>query len=318
MNILVTGGAGFIGSHLCEKLLALGHKVVCLDNFYPFYDPEIKKNNLINIFYKPSFTLIEGDIRSISDLKSCFAGNGIEVVIHLAAMAGVRPSLENPELYADVNILGLLNLLQVCQVHPIKKFIFASSSSVYGERASGAFKEEDIDSEPVSPYAATKKEGEAICYLWQRVLGIPFIILRFFTCYGPRQRPDLAIHKFTQLMYSGKPLPVFGDGNTSRDYTYIDDTIDGIIQALDYQDVENGLEIFNLGESKTIKLMDMISELEKASGRTANIDWQPLQPGDVTYTCADISKSREKLGYNPKVSFTEGIRRFIDWYNKNN
>jgi len=318
MNILVTGGAGFIGSHLCERLISIGHKVVCLDNFYPFYDPEIKRNNLLKVLPNPAFTLIEGDIRNVSDLVNCFSGNDIEVVIHLAAMAGVRPSLENPELYADVNILGLLNLLQVCQEYPVCKFIFASSSSVYGDKKAGIFKESDDLDEPISPYAATKTEGEAICFLWQRILSIPFVILRFFTCYGPRQRPDLAIHKFTHLMYENKPIPVYGDGTTSRDYTYIDDTIDGIICALDYKDKPLGFEIFNLGESQTIKLLDMIKELEKASGKTASLDWQTIQPGDVTYTCADISKAREILGYNPRFSFQEGIRSFIDWYNQNN
>ncbi|MFO7659980.1 MAG: GDP-mannose 4,6-dehydratase [Candidatus Cloacimonadaceae bacterium] len=318
MNILVTGGAGFIGSHLCERLLSLGHKVVCLDNFNPFYDPEIKWRNLSEIISHPAFKLIEGDIRNLSEIVKCFAGNDIELVIHLAAMAGVRPSMEDPELYADVNIIGLLKLLQLCQVHPIRKFIFASSSSVYGDKKSGAFKEADLDAEPISPYAATKKEGEAICFLWQRVLKIPFVILRFFTCYGPRQRPDLAIHKFTRLLYNNKSIPVYGDGTTSRDYTYIDDTIDGIIKAIDYQGEAHSFEIFNLGESQTIMLKEMIAELEKASGRTAIIDPQPLQPGDVLYTCADITKSRNLLGYNPHFSFQEGIRRFIDWFNSNN
>ena len=318
MNVLVTGGAGFIGSHLCERLITLGHKVVCLDNFYPFYDPEIKRRNLSEVISHPSFKLIEGDIRNLSDIIKCFTGNDIEVVIHLAAMAGVRPSMEDPELYANVNIIGLLYLLQVCQLHPVRKFIFASSSSVYGDKKSGAFKETDTDAEPISPYAATKKEGEAICFLWQRVLKIPFVVLRFFTCYGPRQRPDLAIHKFTRLLYQNKPIPVFGDGTTSRDYTYIEDTIDGVIKAMDYQDQGVGFEIFNLGESKTIMLKDMIAELEKASGRIALIERQPLQPGDVSYTCADISKSRNRLGYDPRISFTEGIRRFIRWFNSNN
>ena len=316
MNILVTGGAGFIGSHLSERLLSLGHNVFCLDNFHPFYDPEIKRRNLSEVLSHPAFQLIEGDIRNLPDIVKCFAGNDIGLVIHLAAMAGVRPSMENPELYADVNIIGLLNLLQVCQTHPIRKFIFASSSSVYGDKRGGVFQESDVMDEPISPYALTKKAGEAICFLWQRVLKIPFVVLRFFTCYGPRQRPDLAIHKFTRLLCENKPVPVYGDGTTSRDYTYIDDTIDGIIQAIDYKDKPAGFEIFNLGESQTIMLKDMITELEKASGRTADIDRQPLQPGDVLYTCADISKSQNLLGYNPQFSFQEGIRRFIEWFNK--
>jgi len=314
MKVLVTGGAGFIGSHLCERLISMGQQVFCLDNFYPFYAPEIKRNNLSAIISHPAFNLIEGDIRNPEDIERCFAEDNIDIVIHLAAMAGVRPSLENPELYWDVNHQGTLNLLNTCKKSKIKKFILASSSSVYGNHTGGKFKETDDVDNPISPYAATKRSGEMSCFLFQQIMQIPVICLRFFTVYGPRQRPDLAIHKFTKLLYEGKPITIYGDGTTSRDYTYIDDTIDGIFKAIDYKDDSLGYEIFNLGESKTIKLIEMISELEKATDKKAIISRQPMQEGDVIYTCADISKSQRLLGFNPTHSFEQGIRKFIDWY----
>jgi UDP-glucuronate 4-epimerase len=318
MNLLVTGGAGFIGSHLCERLIASGNSVVCLDNFNDFYSPLVKRNNLSQIINHPKFTLIEGDIRDDISLQQAFHGNNIDTVIHLAAMAGVRPSMEKPELYKDVNVNGTLSLLQNCAKHEITKLIVASSSSVYGNRQGGIFKESDDVSHPISPYAETKKACEELCRKWQPILDIPVLVLRFFTCYGPRQRPDLAIHKFTKLLYEGKPIPFFGDGSTSRDYTYVEDTIDGIIKAIAYNDLQTGFDIFNLGESKTIKLIEMIQELEHASEKKAILDWQPLQVGDVSYTCADISKSKEVLGYNPVWKFPDGIRKFITWFENNN
>jgi UDP-glucuronate 4-epimerase len=314
MNILVTGGAGFIGSHLCERLIAEGCKVVCLDNFNPFYSPEVKRQNLSAIITHPSFSLVVGDIRNPNDLDKCFNGKNIDLVIHLAAMAGVRPSIENPLLYADVNITGTLQVLLACKRHNIRKLLFASSSSVYGNKEGGSFKETDSVDKPISPYAATKRAGELICFNQSRLMDISVVCLRFFTVFGPRQRPDLAIHKFTRLLYEEKSIPVYGDGSTSRDYTYIDDTIGGIQKAVDYVNTHTGFEIFNLGESQTVKLADMITELEKASGSKAIMDIQPLQPGDVNYTCADIEKSRKILGYNPVWSFEKGIRSFIDWY----
>jgi len=317
MNILVTGGAGFIGSHLCDRLIKEGHKITCLDNFHPSYNPETKRNNLSAIIDHADFSLVEGDIRNPEDLDKCFAGNDIDLVIHLAAMAGVRPSIENPMLYADVNITGTLQVLLACQRHGVKKLIFASSSSVYGNKEGGRFRETDEVDKPISPYAATKRAGELVCFNQSRLMDMGIVCLRFFTVYGPRQRPDLAIHKFTRLLYEGKPIPVYGDGSTSRDYTYIDDTIDGVLKAIEYVKVQYGFEIFNLGESQTVRLKDMIAELEKASGKKAMIDWQPIQPGDVGYTCADLEKSREKLGYNPSWSFEKGIRSFIDWFDSN-
>jgi UDP-glucuronate 4-epimerase len=317
MNILLTGGAGFIGSHLCDRLIRDEHKVTCLDNFHPSYSPETKRNNLSTIIDHANFTLVEGDIRNPDDLDKCFNGKNIDLVIHLAAMAGVRPSIENPMLYADVNITGTLQVLLACQRHRVKKLIFASSSSVYGNKEGGKFSETDKVDKPFSPYAATKRAGELICYNQSRLMDMSIICLRFFTVYGPRQRPDLAIHKFTQLLYEDKPIPVYGDGSTRRDYTYIDDTIDGVLKAIDYIKDLKGMEIFNLGESRTVKLSDMITELEKASGKQAVIDWQPMQSGDVGYTCADIEKSRGKLGYNPSWSFEQGIRSFIDWFERN-
>jgi len=316
MNILVTGGAGFIGSQLCERLILTGNKVFCLDNFNTFYDPSIKRDNISQLILHPEFTLIEGDIRNEADLDKCCRGNRIEVVVHLAAMAGVRPSIKNPELYRDVNVTGTMKVIEICKKHSIRNLIFASSSSVYGNKEGGSFKETDDVDHPVSPYAETKREMEKFLYLCRTILKGKVIVLRFFTCYGPRQRPDLAIHKFAKLLYTGKPIPVYGDGTTSRDYTYIDDTIEGIIRAIEYKTAPNTYEIFNLGESQTIRLSEMIFELEKASGKKAIIDHQPMQEGDVVYTCADITKSKELLGYNPKVAFSEGVRRFIEWFEK--
>lgn len=317
MNILVTGGAGFIGSHLCERLIAEGHKVTCFDNFNSFYSPVIKKSNLYNLIGNPDFTLIEGDIRYADELEQCFIDTSIDMIIHLAAMAGIRPSLENPELYAEVNIMGTHKVLHMCQKHKVKFLIFASSSSVYGSKQGGAFKEDDNLGKPASPYAETKHAGEILTWLWQNDMQIPVVVLRLFTVYGPRQRPDLAIHKFTSLMYEGKPVPMFGNGDTCRDYTYIDDTIDGIMAATEFITKNSGYHVFNLGESQAIKLSDMISELEQASGKKAVLEHLPVQEGDVPYTCADINKSKKLLGYEPKWTFTEGIRSFIRWFEQN-
>jgi UDP-glucuronate 4-epimerase len=317
MNILVTGGAGFIGSHLCERLIAKGERVVCLDNFHPFYSPGIKRQNLAAILSHPSFRLVEGDIRNSGDLDKCFADGGIDLVIHLAAMAGVRPSIENPLLYAGVNISGTQQVLLACQKYGVKRMLFASSSSVYGNKEGGSFRETDPVDQPVSPYAATKRAGELVCYNQSRLMDMSIVCLRFFTVFGPRQRPDLAIHKFTRLLYEGSPIPVYGDGSTSRDYTYIDDTIDGVLKAIDYIGSHHGFEIFNLGESRTVSLAEMLAELEKATGKQALIDRQPLQPGDVAYTCADITISREVLAYNPVWTFESGLKSFLDWYYKN-
>lgn len=320
-NILVTGGAGFIGSHLCEKLLKEGNKVIVIDNFNDFYNPEIKRNNIKEIsdiciknnIKLSNFELFEGDIRDVTFLEKVFSNN-IDCVVHLAAMAGVRPSIENPKLYYDVNIIGTLNLLEKCKARNIRNFVFASSSSVYGNNEKVPFAENDFVDNPISPYAATKKSGELLCHTYYHLYDINIACLRFFTVYGPRQRPDLAIHKFTGLIMQDKEVPFFGDGSTSRDYTYIDDIVFGITSAIDYIDSENKVfEIFNLGGDKTISLIEMVQTIEKALSKKALLNELPMQAGDVNRTCADIKYSKNKLNYKPEISFEEGIINFIKW-----
>lgn len=312
--ILVTGGAGFIGSHLCEALLREGCRVVCLDNFNSFYAPEAKRANLHACLSDPRFTLIEADIRDRDALSAAFSAQRPQAVVHLAAMAGVRPSLDDPELYAEVNVLGTLNLLQQCARSGIRNFVFASSSSVYGNNPKIPFAEDDPVDHPISPYAATKKAGELLCHTWHHLHGISIACLRFFTVYGPRQRPDLAIHKFARLLREGQPLPFYGDGSSSRDYTYIADTVSGILRALDFVTRNSCCEIINLGNDHGVALREMISALEKVSGIPARIDRQPMQPGDVLRTWADISKATKLLNYQPQTAYTQGIRAFWDWF----
>lgn len=322
-NILVTGGAGFIGSHLCEKLLIEGNKVIIIDNFNDFYDPKIKRNKikkLMNIVSENSINsdklkVLEGDFRNVEFLNELFDTERIDVIVHLAAMAGVRPSIENPELYYDVNIMGTLNLLEQCRKKHIKKFVFASSSSVYGNNEKVPFSETDIVDNPISPYAATKKSGELLCHTYHYLYDMSIASLRFFTVYGPGQRPDLAIHKFTKLIKENKPIPFFGDGNTSRDYTYIDDIIDGVLKSIEWV-VENkkSYEVFNLGGDKTVSLKEMVETIEDTLEIDAIINKLPMQQGDVNRTCADISHSKEVLGYYPKTTFKEGIEKFVNWY----
>lgn len=323
MNILLTGGAGFIGSHLAEKLLKMGHNVFCLDNFNDFYDPAIKKKNIGNCLSfqydkrgsgQNRYTLLTGDIREQAFLKKIFAENSFDLVIHLAAMAGVRPSIINPGLYYDVNITGTHNLLENCRIAGIKKFILASSSSIYGNNKKVPFAESDPVDSPISPYAASKKSAELICHCYHHLYQISTVCLRYFTVYGPRQRPDLAIHKFTKLLVEGKSLPLFGDPDSKRDYTYIDDILAGTIKAVDYVTNNDVYEIFNLGESRTIPLSAMISILEKNLGLKARIDYLPSQDGDVWQTYASIEKSKRILGYDPIMSFEEGIKIFVDWF----
>jgi len=310
-TLLITGGAGFIGSHLSERLLSEGRRVICLDNFDTFYDPKIKRENLSCSLEYDRFTLIEGDIRNLTLLEEIFKRRRIDAVVHIAARAGVRPSIIEPLLYYDVNVHGTLNLLEMARKYEVGKFIFASSSSVYGNNEKIPFCEEDNVDNPISPYAATKKAGELLCYTYHHLYRIPVVCLRFFTVYGPRQRPDLAIHKFTRLIYEGKAVPVYGDGTSKRDYTYIDDIIDGVTSALH---AELSYEIINLGESKTVGLMEMISLLEEKLQKKASIEFLPVQPGDVPVTYANIDKARRLLGYNPKTDITDGIGRFIDWF----
>jgi len=313
MKTLVTGAAGFIGSHLCERLLAIGWPVVGVDNFDDFYDPEIKRRNIETSLADSRFTLIEADIRDAKAMEQALARD-IEVVVHLAARAGVRPSIEQPLLYADVNIDGTVALLEAVRKHHLQRFVFGSSSSVYGNAGKVPFAEEDNVDFPISPYAATKKAGELICHTYHHLYGISVTCLRYFTVYGPRQRPDLAIHKFARLIEQGKPIPVYGDGTASRDFTYIDDIIDGTVAA-----IENcaGFEIYNLGESKPITVNDLIGQIEKALGKKAQREYLPPQPGDVARTYADITKATEQLGYNPGTTIEEGLAKFVAWLRQN-
>ena len=333
---LVTGGAGFIGSHLVEELLKNGDKVVVIDNFNNYYNPEIKKRNVAestknsyNIgeelkemserVSSNMYTLEIADIRDREEISRIFQENSIDMVINLAAMAGVRPSLENPMLYEEVNVKGFMTLLEECKKRGVKKVIQASSSSVYGNSKTDPFKETDIVDFAISPYAATKKSGEVMGHVYHSLYGIDMIQLRFFTVYGPRQRPDLAIHKFIKLMKEGKEIPFYGDGSTERDYTFIEDIIDGIKKSILYLENNSGVyEILNLGESQTISLKEMVQTIENELGISAKLNRMPMQPGDVLRTNADITKAKSLIGYNPKTKFADGVKKFVEWYNMYN
>ena len=314
MNFLVTGGAGFIGSHVCERLLLDGHAVWAFDDLNNFYAPAIKQRNLraLQALAQP-FTFVHGDLTDRAAVDEVLAGAKFDQIIHLAARAGVRPSLAEPALYQRVNVEGTVNLLEAARLNGVTKVTIASSSSVYGVNAKVPFSESDPIFSAISPYAASKLAGEALGHTYHHVYGMDIVMLRFFTVYGPRQRPDLAIHKFASLITAGKAIPVFGDGSTARDYTFVTDTVDGIL-ACTRQSF--GFQIFNLGESQTVTLRRLIELLEKSLGRPAIIDRQPLQPGDVPITFADISKARALLGYNPTVKIDEGIPRFVEWFVK--
>ena len=312
-RILVTGGAGFIGSHLVDHLLATNvERVTVIDDFNDFYSPDIKRQNISAHLSDSRYKLFEVDIRDGAALEKVFAQSTFDCIVHLAARAGVRPSLAEPLLYSETNIDGTVNLLELARKENIKQFVFGSSSSVYGINAKVPFSEEDPIRQPISPYAATKAAGELICHTYSHLYGLRCICLRFFTVYGPRQRPDLAIHKFARLIDEGKAIPVFGDGTTRRDYTFIDDIIGGVLAAINYTQSE--YEVFNLGESRTVELRELISLLEKALDRQAVIDRQPLQPGDVPQTYAAIFKARRLLNYNPRTDIEEGIRLFVEWF----
>jgi UDP-glucuronate 4-epimerase len=312
-NILVTGGAGFIGSHLVDKLLSKGDwNVTVVDDFNDFYEPAIKRANVARHSQHSNYRLEEADIRQRAALERIFDESKFDCIVHLAARAGVRPSLAQPLLYSQTNIEGTLNLLELSRQHNIKQFVFGSSSSVYGINAKVPFSEDDPIRQPISPYAATKAAGELLCHSYTHLYGIRCVCLRFFTVYGPRQRPDLAIHKFARLISEGKSIPVFGDGTTRRDYTYIDDIIAGVRAAIDYTRTE--YEVINLGESRTVELRELISLLEKELGLAAKVDRQPLQPGDVPQTFADITKARQILGYDPQTQIETGIKQFVEWF----
>jgi len=313
MKILVTGGAGFIGSHLCEILLKDHHQVSCVDNFCDFYSPEVKEKNIKDISIYPNFSLHRIDITDYKALESIFMKKDFDLVIHLAAQAGVRPSIENPQQYTRVNINGTQNLLELCRIYCVKKFIFASSSSVYGNNEKTPFSEEDNVDFPISPYAATKKAGELLCHTYHKLFDMAVVCLRFFTVYGPRQRPDLAIHKFTNLILADKEIPVYGSGDSERDYTYIDDILHGIMKSIEYIFIGTKYHIFNLGESQTVSLNKMIDTLEKALGKKAKKKFLPMQPGDVNRTFADITKSKKMLNYDPQTNLENGIKKFVEW-----
>ena len=311
-SVLVTGGAGFIGSHLIERLLSYDCVVSCLDNFNDFYDPAIKRRNISRLLQEGHFFLEEGDIRDCNLLDSVFERH-YDVVVHLAAMAGVRPSIKDPQLYNKVNIIGTTNLLERCRLSRIPKFIFGSSSSVYGVNQKVPFSEENNVVQTISPYAATKLAGEAICHTYHHLYGISVASLRFFTVYGPRQRPEMAIHKFMRLIHSDQEVPMYGDGNSCRDYTYIDDIIDGTISAIG---LDCGYEVINLGGSRTVTLIDLIRLIEQALGEKAIIKHLPDQPGDVPITYADISKAGRLLGYRPNYPLEKGLGNMAEWFNR--
>jgi UDP-glucuronate 4-epimerase len=311
MKLLVTGGAGFIGSHLVERLLARGDEVVCLDDFNDYYDPAIKRENISTSIGSPRFKLIEGDIRDGDLLQALARQHELDVIVHLAARAGVRASIKEPQLYAEVNCGGTMNLLEMARRAGIGCFIFGSSSSVYGIGSKVPFTEDEGVENPISPYAATKRACELFCYTYHQLYGINTACLRFFTVYGPRQRPEMAIHKFTRRILHGEPIEMYGDGTSSRDYTYIDDIIDGVLKAVD---TPVPFAIFNLGESRTIELQQLITLIERETGRKAVIKRLSPQPGDVPKTYADVSRARSVLGYNPQTQIEEGIGKFVTWY----
>jgi UDP-glucuronate 4-epimerase len=316
VNFLVTGGAGFIGSHVCERLLRSGHAVWAFDDLNDFYDPRLKRANLreIQAVAKP-FEFVQGDVTDRAALDELLGGVRFDQIIHLAARAGVRPSLQEPALYQRVNVEGTVNLLEAARLNGVRKIIIASSSSVYGVNAKVPFSESDPIFRAISPYAASKLACESLGHVYHHVYGLDVAMLRFFTVYGPRQRPDLAIHKFARLMSAGKPIPVFGDGSTARDYTYISDTLEGILACTKQ---EFGYEVFNLGESQTVSLNRLVELLEAALGKQAVIDRQSPQPGDVPVTFADVAKARARLGYDPRVKIEQGIPLFVDWFRRNN
>jgi UDP-glucuronate 4-epimerase len=311
MNILVTGGAGFIGSNLCEKLICAGEKIICIDNFNDYYNPKIKEENLRNLEGIANFILYRMDILDREKLEEVFTKHSFDLVIHLAARAGVRPSISNASLYEAVNVQGTINILECCRKYGTGKLVFASSSSVYGGNKKIPFSEDDIVDRPISPYAATKKAGELICYTYSHLFNISVYCYRFFTVYGPRQRPEMAIYKFTKLITEEKPIEIFGDGTSSRDYTYVEDIVDVIASNLEKV---KGYEIINLGDSNPIRVTELIKFIEKAVNIKAQVKYGGVQAGDVPVTYADILKAKKMLKYNPKTLIEDGIKKFTEWY----
>jgi len=317
MRILVTGAAGFIGSCLVDRLLEGGHEVVGVDDLDPFYSPELKRFYLADALARPGFRLMEGDIREPETWERA-SGISFDAVVHLAALAGVRPSIQDPVRYQEVNVGGTQRALEFARRRGIRRFLFASSSSVYGDRGEAPFSEDDRVEEPISPYAATKRAGELLCHTYHHLFDLDVLCLRFFTVYGPRQRPDLAIHKFARLVARGEPIPRYGDGSSRRDYTYVDDVLQGVLGALDYLGRnEDVYEIVNLGESETVRLSRLIELIGEAMGTEPEVRALPEQPGDVRQTFADVSKARRLLGYEPTTPIGEGIERFVKWFRRN-
>lgn len=314
----ITGGAGFIGSTLSERLLKEGNRVVAIDNFCDFYNPKIKENNVKELLKNENFKLYRKDIRDKQAIKEIFDDNNIDIVMHLAAMAGVRPSIENPILYQEVNCMGTQNILEEMKNHNVKNLVMASSSSVYGNCKEVPFREDMVVDFAISPYAATKKANEVMTHVYHKLFNMNVVMLRFFTVYGPKQRPDLAINKFTRFMLNNEEIPMFGDGTTSRDYTYIDDIVDGIVKSCNYALTnEDVYEILNIGNSSPTSLKEMINTIAKVLNVEPKIKQLPMQPGDVDRTYADVSKAKELIGYEPKTTFEEGIKKFVEWYKQN-
>lgn len=316
-KVLLTGGAGFIGSHLAEALLRRHYPLAIVDNLNEFYPSAWKRSNLAEVRLVSDFDFFPSDIRDSPELLKIFEKVQPSIVIHLAALAGVRPSIERPLEYEQVNVAGSANILELCREFHVQKLIFGSSSSVYGATSVAPFSENHLELRPISPYAATKLSNELMCYTYSHLFGLPVSCLRFFTVYGPRQRPDLAIYKFTSLLEAGKPLPVFGDGQTGRDYTFVDDIVSGILGAVSFESPASSaapFEVFNLGNSSPVKLNELIEHLERATGRKAIRQQLPMQPGDVPLTWADISKAKRMLGYHPATKLDEGLRRFVAWF----
>ncbi len=312
-RVLITGGAGFIGSHLAERLLQDGWSVVVMDNFDSFYDPSIKRANVAAAIGNPAYRLVEADIRDDAALDAVLGADPVEVVVHLAARAGVRPSIADPVLYTSVNLDGTTRLLEACRKNDVPRFVFGSSSSVYGNNRKVPFSEDDPVDRPISPYAATKKAGEVLCHAHHHLYGMGVACLRFFTVYGPRQRPEMAIHKFARLLADDGVIEQYGDGRSARDYTYVSDIVEGIVQAMERC---SGYHIWNLGGSKTIELGQLVEKIASKLGVERRVKQLPMQPGDVDLTCADVTRSRNELGWTPAVEIDQGLDLFLNWFEK--